>query len=107
MNDCLYKNKIKKMTPVLTILTVRIIVWSVGIPKATDPRSVIRPTRNRKNNIKCCIQNNKIIKKSTILYFNKKNQFVLCADPESFVRGSPTLTTFYLVDGMERRLKCH
>ena len=31
-----------------------------------------------------------------------------CADPESFVRGSPTLTFFvFLVDGIERGPKCH
>ena len=31
-----------------------------------------------------------------------------CANPESFVRGGPTLTfDFFLVEGMERGSKCH
>ena len=40
--------------------------------------------------------------------------FSTCADPESFFRGGPTLTTFFFllfflfsVDGMERGSKCH
>ena len=42
----------------------------------------------------------KLTQEPKLLWFQRSNVQFACADPKSFIRGGPTLTTFFLVEGI-------